>query len=777
MSCIEASCPYRGLVAEYDRMALGLAAEVYTGQQGHEATWPRALKNWAVVREELEKEGSVFVTRISPFQRHLAMLLREWWYSRIEANNDTMTMLKNFMENNIDQPIPLSIQTTMTTYAIKLCNLFVSEFVDLQGVTFRRRVTQDEAGWIGACRRAATLTASHMKRELDRQENGATITIQTHLPNRPSSVRLQNAVLEPCPWLPDHAKHSLPYFLWDIEGKRTLRFHEQEQRPDYAIVSHTWGRWRVDGDGVRIEGVPWLVPCNTRFDVERLPDELLNNIAVFGGLKHIWFDLLCIPQDRSELAQVEISRQAAIFGNAKLAICWMSSIGHLEGLRWAITWLAVTYAHLESGGTSDERMDSVMNVVDHITRSFPGLGVPESLPMEVRFKGLVPGPASVDKAWFSSLWTLQEAVLRPDMVMCDRQWRVMRLVDQHCEPIPVDYMMALVKWYSLKLKEDAAQENRLSRNAPMDPLPVVELASLLNMSGLAGLMLAPTALAVLAAADRRQCSGQRAEAIMSVVGASLWYRQESECENQKIVLGRYPVQFLRETREREGASFFASQYGNYCCFWDVFMLDSHEDHVCFPRWPFKCQDCQQALHPVFGELPTRIAGTMLPFDPLRYNSKINYLVPRGIGHSTVDTWRIADDGRVIMPQVAVIASTNPAFNPASSARRPITARWYVWGPEFLEVSVASAPSGNMCGTRNTNLEQYLSQALSTEPARETHVVLILAGQTVVQGVILVQLNPSEKPVRTFAKVGDAKLESGNFGITMNPGNAVDWEIL
>lgn len=52
-----------------------------------------------------------------------------------------------------------------------------------------------------------------------------------------------------------NSKHGLPYFLWDIEGKRTVQYQELESRPAYTIVSHTWGRWRIhDQPGAKIDG-------------------------------------------------------------------------------------------------------------------------------------------------------------------------------------------------------------------------------------------------------------------------------------------------------------------------------------------------------------------------------------------------------------------------------------------------------------------------------------------------------------------------------------------
>src|ERR1700735_2606351 len=98
----------------------------------------------------------------------------------------------------------------------------------------------------------------------------------------------------------------------------TVEVSNLKEVPRYACVSHTWGRWREDKPPVRLPGVEWLVPTNTRVRVQNLPQQLKDSFA--SG--YLWFNLLCIPQDRSPLALSEIARQAEIFGGAISAIAW-----------------------------------------------------------------------------------------------------------------------------------------------------------------------------------------------------------------------------------------------------------------------------------------------------------------------------------------------------------------------------------------------------------------------------------------------------------------------
>lgn len=117
------------------------------------------------------------------------------------------------------------------------------------------------------------------------------------------------AMTEPCPW---------------------LRVHR-----------HTWGRWRCSGDAVTVDGIPWDVPRNTRFNILDLP-EVLSKVFRHGYLR---MDLFCIPQDGSIRANIEISRQAMIFSNANAVIAWLddNDKGWSQMMR-APRWLCIFYA-------------------------------------------------------------------------------------------------------------------------------------------------------------------------------------------------------------------------------------------------------------------------------------------------------------------------------------------------------------------------------------------------------------------------------------------------
>lgn len=169
------------------------------------------------------------------------------------------------------------------------------------------------------------------------------------------------AIIESCPWLPSAKKKGLPYYLWDIESKRTVVVHELNHQPRYAIVSHTWGRWRVAESEIVVPGVPWKVPQNTRFEIKTLPEVLLQNRSSFWPNRYIWLDLFCIPQDGSPLTSIEIARQAAIFGGATTAIAWLNNIDSWIGIQAGIQWLALAFLRGPSPSRGD--IDSLLSEV------------------------------------------------------------------------------------------------------------------------------------------------------------------------------------------------------------------------------------------------------------------------------------------------------------------------------------------------------------------------------------------------------------------------------
>ena len=237
------------------------------------------------------------------------------------------------------------------------------------------------------------------------------------------SRRELGASIETCPWLdPSGDKRnsgilgydSLPVFLWDRSQKLTVKVSELTERPEYMVISHTWGRWihktedNHEVPPVSIPGVPgWKVPPNTRFEVQDLP-EILEKWPI--QVPYIWMDLLCIPQRTSDpgltkIAQNEIAHQAEIFHQAAGGVVWFNDVTSWDGLERTIEWLALNFfvASDSSHSKFEEFREAACAYADVPTGFYNDHAPSTTYSTEVdEFLG-----------WFSSLWTLQEAFLKP----------------------------------------------------------------------------------------------------------------------------------------------------------------------------------------------------------------------------------------------------------------------------------------------------------------------------------------------------------------------------
>ena len=152
------------------------------------------------------------------------------------------------------------------------------------------------------------------------------------------------ATIHPCPWLDlPTLTHTLPYYLWNVKSRCVMTTKNLPRRPQYIAISHTWGRWPESGKGTKVENVPWLVPENSRFQVQELP-YLLQKIPFH--VEFVWIDLLCIPQDSTHacfaiIRRQEIARQASIFAGAGMAIAWINDVSTWEPLRKAVRFLSL----------------------------------------------------------------------------------------------------------------------------------------------------------------------------------------------------------------------------------------------------------------------------------------------------------------------------------------------------------------------------------------------------------------------------------------------------
>ncbi|KAF2727761.1 hypothetical protein EJ04DRAFT_594023 [Polyplosphaeria fusca] len=438
-------------------------------------------------------------------------------------------------------------------------------------------------------------------------------------------------VVRPCPWLDYELDdlQNLPRYLWDREKCCTIESEslDPQTKPGYIAISHTWGRWAT-GEKALVEGVSWLIPKNTKFDVEDLP-RILKSAP--GNDRYIWLDLLCIPQDGSIIGAQEIARQAKIFQGARLAVAWLNEVSSFEGLGSIVRWMSLELmlAHTQH----EERLARAADAAwSEVSGKVSGLLEPRE--GSLQFSNLTLNP------WFTSLWTLQEACLRPDMWLCAADWTF--LAASQDLPVSIVGFVAILETWS------KAYPGRLDVTYDPDPekqhtIALYEITHWRFTSGMDKLLdLDQTAIVALG--DRRHCEKRRAEAIMSALGVTEWYRNAmakdeigkrlDEILEKNLVLGKYPLDFVNELAAKNPAAFFSG----------------------FERRIIELS--LVSVEPSILHGPAE--GTLLPFSRHRaYFNNVNTFKTskiHSITHESLSTWKIQANGSVKIPQACLMSS-------------------------------------------------------------------------------------------------------------------------
>lgn len=440
------------------------------------------------------------------------------------------------------------------------------------------------------------------------------------------------ATLRSCHWLPEC--RDLPFYLWDRETRQVVATERLSDWPAYTAISHTWGRWQKPGAcSVRVEGVgDWLVPQNTIFEVRSLPTILA---GVPTSSRYIWFDLVCIPQDGSPKAGEEIARQAAIFRNAEHAIIWFNRLSSWSGLEEALEYMCSIFLSVDPKGMP--------------TTTGGATGFFE----EYSFDSTIRREQMVTDGWFSSLWTLQEICLRPDMWLCNADWELFS-IENATVPVAMDTVIALTQECTLGLDGRAflAGEDVFSNGPPLfnvntEQVPpdemlgkligfgiyhrgYLELLELFNRTGMSYIHFIRRDL-ILLLGSHRFCRDLRAEAIMSVVGSRGW-KAEYDAGNTKLVLDMYPLSFVQEARCAIGANFFNS-----------------------------ASVSSRPISPVKEGTAPEPRGSLMPFESKRHGSEaklvLDWIFSDEMDHPSVASWRILETGSVAIPRAGIYYST------------------------------------------------------------------------------------------------------------------------
>ena len=409
--------------------------------------------------------------------------------------------------------------------------------------------------------------------------SGGTLHIKKESLSPEESERLQKAVyldsgqrvgasLSPCEWLEGiDVSEDLPHYLWSVQERRTVLARKLPETIEYTAISHTWGRYKHRDYGqfppVCLEGTQeWAIPQNSKFQVDMLPDILT---SVPFNTPYVWFDLVCIPQEPTKerliaIAKQEVGRQAKIFRRAKYAVAWLNDIDTWKGMNAAIRRLSI---HFLQEGNEDGIPQSVVDLAALDNDSELELFGDTSESNEA--------PEDFMNRWFSSLWTLQEVCLRPDMRLCNKNWEVLAVGDNADVHIGMDDLIALADGGHVQANAwevVASAEPRISENANVSEARRInpqskateQLWEVLDLSGLEHLLNASRST-ILTLGNQRYCRKNRAEAIMSAVGVTDWFatfQRESSDREAPQDTSQYPHDFLTEAASKLGAEFYAS---------------------------------------------------------------------------------------------------------------------------------------------------------------------------------------------------------------------------
>ena len=508
----QASSPYLAPDQPDDRILSGLNI------------WDEMKTIWAHEGLETSLFGSLSVAEINSFR-----ILLEWWEGETQKSppsEEARKQLQAFSsidDIEIGERPPFLIYSTEdvagndiepheniksarhvgSNYNEQLFVLFQQEFCGYNGAEtpstswLQMHAQRQACAELAACQRMAhSLCCSDISENLVGGEgDGGDNSLNSEKLRKQMSNHI-SASIHPCPWLGPRKTDDtqLPRYLWNVASKRTVLVKELAEHPQYVTISHTWGRWREDSKvkpPIPVPGVDWKIPQNKRFRVENLPDDL-KKLPL--SCPYVWLDLLCIPQDNREEAQEEIARQAAIFTGAASSIVWLNEIESWETTENVIRWFAYQYLKLANPETCDLEGTVMNERIEKAAKASNGrmefLDTADSCP-----------------GWFTSLWTLQEACLRPDMYICNKSWTFLTL--NSVVPVLFDAMIAISR----------VVLGFFNKRLQGVPRGSIDLFSVLMMTGMNSLLVM-SQQQVLVLGDQRECTGRRAEAIMSVLGTT-----------------------------------------------------------------------------------------------------------------------------------------------------------------------------------------------------------------------------------------------------------------
>lgn len=420
---------------------LSIHLDNYLGRnsQDRQFPWKTALSNWATFRElyhtnasdyPVEQPPSNLRSSLSPTQLSSYMVLEHWWSSAY-CEDYLVKAVRSFMQERVDMPdtsdpgtdsaLEEEAYARLTDYS-----LYHAQCYELSIHEFHLRLWEPYASHNYLKELIYIRNSLAQLASIQRFAYSFSWPDVSCRPADPELLRYPKLDARTNPWIVNSDFENTPYYLWDRKLRRTVIFSEIADGDfrDYVCISHTWGRWRVEPPS-DISGVPWPVPKNARFDAKDLP-QILAEIQL--GCGYIWFDLFCIPQRTSIRTDLEIAKQASIFKNSRKCIAWLNDIESWDGLISTLAWVSRIYFEHTT------RFNLSLSAESPRPKARPDIEPKHGLPWMPTglLKPVLASGEEVEGnpqeliSWFTSLWTLQESILCPDMELCDRDFTTLK---------------------------------------------------------------------------------------------------------------------------------------------------------------------------------------------------------------------------------------------------------------------------------------------------------------------------------------------------------------
>lgn len=288
-----------------------------------------------------------------------------------------------------------------------------------------------------------------------------------------------------------HARRGRSIFLWeDVEPswpRRLLHIPSMtsvergdgntygpndEKEPDYSILTYTWGRWPApDGSPhIPVSGTTWAIPAvdSGKFSVAQFAAVIRKM-----GQAHdfAWIDVVCIDQEDYAVKMEEIGRQVGIFANASQVYVWLWSLpsARLQDVYDDITRCSAAL-DVDAGTFRPlpRMMASSSVMYDDTAPPQEGDGgtFDHQIPHAVLSSLAASIKALLGDPWFSSLWTLQEGLLRQDAIFLSQDAECVHhrvgIASPEAEMVSLSRAFSTIR---------AALEQYDGRSTPREPSP------------------------------------------------------------------------------------------------------------------------------------------------------------------------------------------------------------------------------------------------------------------------------------------------------------------